>query len=96
MSAEHTDEHGCRPWRAWTRYGNPPETAVRLGLERRLRQARPASAAGSSVIVLVLMATKSVTHYNDAGTVALLVTAALLVVGLGWDIHRRRTRLARS
>ena len=42
------------------------------------------------------MATKSVTHYNDAGTVALLVTAALIVVGLGWDIHRRRTRLARS
>jgi hypothetical protein len=38
---------------------------------------------------LVLLATKSVTHRNGAGTVALLLTAGLLM--LDWDIHRRRT-----
>ncbi|MBV9592503.1 MAG: DUF2631 domain-containing protein [Actinobacteria bacterium] len=42
-----------------------------------------------SVICLVLMVTA--THYNGAGTVALLTFAGLIVVGLLWDIQRRRT-----
>jgi hypothetical protein len=31
------------------------------------------------------------THYNGTGTVALSITAGLLVIALVWDIHRRRT-----
>jgi hypothetical protein len=51
---------------------------------------RPARIAGwLTVIGLVLMTTS--THYNGAGAVWLLLTAALLVVGLAWDIRRRRT-----
>ncbi|SOD74178.1 uncharacterized protein DUF2631 [Jatrophihabitans sp. GAS493] len=42
-----------------------------------------------SALILVLMTTA--THYNAAGEIALLSTAALLVVGLIWDIQRQRT-----
>jgi hypothetical protein len=51
---------------------------------------KPARFAGwVTVIALVVMATS--THYNGAGTVALFTTAAILVIGLLWDINRRRT-----
>jgi hypothetical protein len=51
---------------------------------------KPARFAGwVTVVILVLMVTA--THYNGAGTVALLFFAGLLVVGLLWDINRRRT-----
>jgi hypothetical protein len=41
------------------------------------------------VIILLLMITA--THYNGAGAVGLITTAALLVIALVWDIQRRRT-----
>jgi hypothetical protein len=41
------------------------------------------------VVILVLLCTT--THYNHAGTLALLLSAAFLVVGLLWDAQRRRT-----
>ena len=41
------------------------------------------------VIILLLMITA--THYNGAGAVGLIATAALLVIVLVWDIQRRRT-----
>jgi hypothetical protein len=82
------DEHGGHV--GLDAYGNPPEKPSDWGWNQDF--GRMARIGGwISVIILVLMATRSVTHYNDAGTVALLVTAALLVLGLGWDIHRRRT-----
>jgi hypothetical protein len=40
------------------------------------------------VIILVLMVTA--THYNESGTAWLLGFAAALVVGLVWDMQRRR------
>jgi hypothetical protein len=42
-----------------------------------------------SVAILLVMTTT--THYNGAGTVALVATAAALVVALIWDIQRRKT-----
>jgi hypothetical protein len=51
---------------------------------------RPARIAGWITVVLLLLMTTS-THYNGAGAFALIFTAALLVVGLLWDINRRRT-----
>ncbi len=84
-STQHSDEHG-----GYDAFGNPPEKVSDWGWHGDFGKA--ARIGGwIPVIALVLMATKSVTHYNDAGTVALLVTAALLVVGLAWDIRRRRT-----
>jgi hypothetical protein len=84
VSAEHTDDHG-----GYDAFGNRPEQPSDWGWHQDFGKA--ARVAGwITVIGLILMATKSVTHYNGAGTVALLVTAGLLVVGLGWDIHRRR------
>jgi hypothetical protein len=78
-------EHG-----GYDAFGNPPETPSVWGWNDDF--GKVARIGGwVTVIVLVLMATKSVTHYNGAGTVALLTTAGLLVVGLGWDIHRRRS-----
>ena len=41
------------------------------------------------VVILLLMITT--THYNGAGTFALVATAVLLVLGLLADIHRRKT-----
>ena len=42
------------------------------------------------VCVVVLLITITATHYNNAGTAALLITAGLMVVGLLWDARRRR------
>jgi Protein of unknown function (DUF2631) len=71
-------------------FGNPPEQPSTWGWNHDF--GKLARIGGwITVIALVLMATKSVTHYNNAGTLALLITAGLLVLGLGWDIHRRRT-----
>ena len=51
---------------------------------------KPARLGGwLSVIALVLMCTA--THYNLAGTAALLLTAAVLAGGLLIDARRRRT-----
>jgi hypothetical protein len=51
---------------------------------------RPARIAGwISVVGLILMVTS--THYNGAGAASLLITAGLLVLGLLWDMKRRRT-----
>ena len=51
---------------------------------------RPARIGGwVTVVALLLMVTA--THYNGTGALALIVTAALLVLGLLWDINRRRT-----
>ncbi len=51
---------------------------------------KPARFAGwVSVICLVLMTTS--THYNGAGAFALLAVAGVMVIGLLWDINRRRT-----
>ena len=92
--AEHTSEHGVVSEHdshgGYDAFGNPPETPSTWGWNHDF--GKLARIGGwITVIGLVLMATKSVTHYNDAGTVALLITAGLVVVGLGWDIHRRRT-----
>lgn len=85
MSAEPGDEHG-----GYDAFGNPPEKPSDWGWNEDF--GKVARIAGwITVIALVLMATRSVTHYNNAGTVSLLVTAALLVLGLAWDIHRRRS-----
>jgi hypothetical protein len=43
------------------------------------------------VVVLILLAMLTATHYNKAGSVALITTAALLVVALIGDMQRRRT-----
>jgi hypothetical protein len=51
---------------------------------------RTARIAGWSVVVLLLLMLTA-THYNGAGAVALIVTAAALVLALLWDINRRRT-----
>src|SRR4051812_29354712 len=76
--------------RAVDAYGNPPEQPSDWGWNADFgRFAR--IARWITVNALILMATKSVPHYNDTGTVGLLITAGLLVVGLAWDIHRRRT-----
>jgi Protein of unknown function (DUF2631) len=86
-AAQH-DEHGGHG--GVDAFGNPAEKPSDWGWNRDF--GKLARIGGwLSVIILVLMATRSVTHYNNAGTVALLATAALLVLGLGWDIHRRRT-----
>jgi hypothetical protein len=50
---------------------------------------KPARIAGwISVLILVVMTTA--THYNKAGMAALLFFAALIVVGLLWDINARK------
>ena len=41
------------------------------------------------LIILLLMITA--THYNGAGTVALITFAVLIGLSLIWDIQRRRT-----
>lgn len=40
--------------------------------------------------VVILVAMTTATHYNHAGTLALLITAAVLVIGLVTDINVRR------
>ena len=71
-------------------YGNPPETPSTWGWNQDLGKLGRIG-GWLTVVFLVLMGTKSVTHYNGAGTLALLSTAGLIVLGLAWDIHRRRT-----
>jgi hypothetical protein len=88
--AEHTSEVAEAGHHELDAFGNPPETPSTWGWNADL--GKLARIGGwISVVALVLMATKSVTHYNGAGTVSLLVSAALIVVGLGWDIHVRRS-----
>jgi hypothetical protein len=41
------------------------------------------------VVILLVMITA--THYNGTGTLSLIAVAALLVIALLWDIHRRHT-----
>jgi hypothetical protein len=43
------------------------------------------------VVVAILLLMLTTTHYNNAGSVALILTAAGLVVALIWDVQRRRT-----
>lgn len=50
-----------------------------------------AARVGGWVVVLILLVMITATHYNGTGTVALSITAGLLVIALVWDIHRRRT-----
>jgi Protein of unknown function (DUF2631) len=89
-SAVAVDRDGHGEHGGYDAYGNPPETPSVWGWNHDF--GKVARIGGwITVILLVLMATRSVTHYNEAGTVALLISAALLVAGLGWDIHRRRT-----
>ncbi len=69
-------------------YGNPPEQPSEWGWNHDF--GKLARIGGwVSVISLLLMITS--THYNGAGAVALIATAAVIAIGLGWDIHRRRT-----
>jgi hypothetical protein len=85
VAAEHAEDHA-----GVDAFGNPPEQPSDWGWSHDF--GKLARIGGwISVILLVLMATKSVTHYNDAGTLALLISAGLVVVGLAWDIYRRRT-----
>jgi hypothetical protein len=89
VAIEHASEHGSE-LAGYDAFGNPPEEPATWGWHHDF--GKMARIGGwISVIGLILMATKSVTHYNDAGMLALLITAGLLVLGLGWDIHRRRT-----
>jgi hypothetical protein len=89
--AEHAGEHGAVVEHAGNdAFGNPPETPSTWGWNADF--GKLARIGGwISVIALVLIATRSVTHYNGAGTVSLLICAGLIAVGLGWDIHRRRS-----
>jgi hypothetical protein len=50
---------------------------------------KQARIAGWITVVLLILMTTS-THYNGAGAVSLLATAAVLVIGLLWDMNRRR------
>jgi Protein of unknown function (DUF2631) len=50
-----------------------------------------AARVGGWVVVIILLVMTTATHYNGAGAVALILSAALLVLALVWDIHRRRT-----
>jgi hypothetical protein len=43
------------------------------------------------VVVVILLVMITATHYNGTGTLSLIAVAALLVIALLWDIHRRRT-----
>jgi Flp pilus assembly protein TadB len=43
------------------------------------------------VVVIILLVMLTATHYNAAGAIALISSAALLVIALLWDIQRRRT-----
>jgi hypothetical protein len=43
------------------------------------------------VVVAILLVMIGATHYNGTGSLALIVTAAALVIALLWDVNRRRT-----
>lgn len=42
------------------------------------------------ISVLIVLSQVTATHYNNAGTAALLLTAGLMVLGLLWDARKRR------
>jgi hypothetical protein len=46
---------------------------------------------GGWVVVAILLLMITTTHYNGAGTLALILFAAFVAVGLLWDVFRRRT-----
>jgi hypothetical protein len=86
VATEHSTEHGSHA--GVDASGNPPEQPSEWGWHHDFGKA--ARVGGwVSVILLLLMITS--THYNGAGTMALTISAGLLVLGLAWDIHRRRT-----
>lgn len=46
---------------------------------------------GGIVVIAALLLMITTTSYNGAGTVALVVMAAVLALALVWDHHRRKT-----
>jgi len=50
---------------------------------------KPARIAGW-ICVVVLALGLTTTHYNDAGTIAIVLTTVLLVIGLLWDRRQRK------
>lgn len=49
-----------------------------------------ASRIAGWITVAILLVMITATHYNDSGTLWLIVFAAALVVGLLWDAYRRK------
>ncbi|HST49090.1 DUF2631 domain-containing protein [Jatrophihabitans sp.] len=47
---------------------------------------------GGWLTFLILGALLTTTHYNDAGALALISMMVVLLIGLVWDIRRRRTQ----
>lgn len=45
---------------------------------------------GGWVVAVILLLMITTTHYNGAGTVALVSFAAMLVISLLWDVQRRK------
>ena len=47
---------------------------------------------GGWLTFLILLALLTTTHYNGAGAVAIISFMVVLLIGLVWDIRRRRTQ----
>jgi hypothetical protein len=50
-----------------------------------------ATRIGGWVVVVILILMITTTHYNESGTVSLILFAAAIVAGQLWDIRRKRT-----
>lgn len=93
MSVEPTSDHGATDHAAIE-----PHTTGHEPIEHEKPEdwgwhadfGRAARIAGWISVVVVLSGLTA-THYNESGTGALLIVAALMVVGLLWDARKRRT-----
>jgi hypothetical protein len=47
--------------------------------------------AGGYISIVALLIMLTATHYNHSGSGAILIVIGLLVVGLIWDRHQRKT-----
>lgn len=66
-----------------------PGAPERWGWHHEFRSGRQ---IGGWFSVLVLLLLLTATHYNHAGSLALLIFAVLLAGGLIWDRQRRKTQ----
>ena len=50
----------------------------------------PFSRVGGVIVIAILILMITATHYNEAGTVWLLIFAGLVLISLIWDSQRRK------